>query len=121
MSYEVLDMLSFYLTLFISLFLFGFFSANIVGVGSWFACCASLTILPELGMVWFYILVWIIGCYLSRFVRLMGVAAVRICDLYIIYTASAIIQLVREQMVIVPFVNYDGAPVELRRRGREVS
>ena len=37
------------------------------------------------------------------------------------YTTSAIIQLVREQMVIAAFVNYDGVPVGLRRRGREVS
>jgi hypothetical protein len=29
-------------------------------------------------------LVLVIGCYLSCFVRLMGVAVVRICDLYII-------------------------------------
>jgi hypothetical protein len=29
-------------------------------------------------------LVWLIGCYLSCLVRLMGVAVVHICDLYII-------------------------------------
>lgn len=37
------------------------------------------------------------------------------------YTASSIIQMVREQMVIATSVNYDGALVGLRRRGREVS
>jgi len=37
------------------------------------------------------------------------------------YTTSAIIQLVREQMIITVFVNYDGVPVGPRRRGREVS
>jgi hypothetical protein len=37
------------------------------------------------------------------------------------YITSAIIQLFREQIVIAAFVNCDGAPVGLRRRGREVS
>lgn len=45
-------MLAFSLTWSLYFFLFGFFGANIVGVGSRFACCAFLTILPELGMVW---------------------------------------------------------------------
>jgi len=62
-----------------------FFGANIVGVGSWFACSAFLTILPEL-LVWFGTIFWhgLFGAIYHVFVRLMGVADVRIRDLYII-------------------------------------
>jgi hypothetical protein len=50
----------------------------------------------------------------------MGVAIMRIRDLYIITLHFQLFR-VREQMVIATSVNYDGAPVGLRRRGREVS
>jgi hypothetical protein len=80
MNCEVVDILAFSLTW--SLY---FYSFSSVGVGSWFACCAFLMILGT----WYGLVIylsmgyWVLSIMFRSF-GLMGVAVVRICDLYII-------------------------------------
>lgn len=84
-----------------------------------------LCFLDDLAGTWYGLVIyfgmgyWVLSITLRSFDGCCSCAHLWFVHYY--YTASAIIQLVREQMVIVPFVNYDGAPVGLRRRGREVS
>jgi hypothetical protein len=74
--------------------------------------------------IWYGMVLYIVMAYWVLSIMFRSFKGCRSCaHLWSVhyYTTSAIIQLFREQMVIAVFVNYDEAPVGLKRRDQEVS